>query len=116
MHIAVQDKTESEGGLVTCVRVWDPQSKEHIALCRRCSQQHVNNLSRQLPQSSASTHYAPPLYRPQRPPLSAKPQWWHRVLAWYKRPLTLLVCLWWRQRQARTQTASKRYTDLPSKH
>jgi hypothetical protein len=116
MHIAVQDQTEPEGILITCVRVWDPHSQQHIALCRRCSQHHVDNLGRPFQQSSPSSYYAPPLYRPQRRLLPAKPQWWHRGLAWSKRVLFWLVYLWAGPRRAHTQTVAKRYPGMPSKH
>jgi hypothetical protein len=44
IHIVVQGSHETDSGIVTYIRVWDPNTQTHIALCRSCNKQHTNAL------------------------------------------------------------------------
>lgn len=62
IHIAVQDNADPYGSRVTYVRVWDPGTQAHIALCRKCTKQHAGALG------SQAFRYAPPVHPQLRAP------------------------------------------------
>ena len=44
IHMVIQGSDDTDSGMVTYVRVWDPNTQTHIALCRSCNKQHTDAL------------------------------------------------------------------------
>jgi hypothetical protein len=78
VHIVVQGSHETDSGIVTYVRVWDPNTQTYIALCRSCNQHHTNALG------GPEFRYAPQVHQSARPSQrKGGPQ--HRRHPWLQR-------------------------------
>lgn len=116
VHVAVQTEAEPEDILITYVRVWDPVAQEHLALCRRCSQQHLYRLGEQAQHAMAPRPYAALPYRPAQR-LQFPEVWWGQVLSgWYQRLRFWFLRCWPQPSRRRHRTVSRRHTGTSSQH
>ena len=48
IHVVVQDTKDAFESVVTYIRIWDPHTQSHIAVCRQCSIAHLDALKMPL--------------------------------------------------------------------
>jgi type II secretory pathway component PulJ len=77
VHIVVQGSHETDSSIVTYIRVWDPHTQTHIALCRNCTKQHTDALG------SPQFRYAPQAHQSLRSSQRQSGQQ-HRRHAWLR--------------------------------
>ena len=112
IHIAVQGKEALCGSFVTYVRVWDPSTQTHIALCRTCNQQHTAALGNQGFQSTPQV-YQPAAISPRQGGHQAMRHQRLRHLprrVW--RVLTRLLFPWRAQKSSQTCVDTKSYSRI----
>lgn len=73
VHIVVQGSHETDSRIVTYMRVWDPNTQTHIALCRDCNKQHTGALG------SPEFQYAPRPSKRQDGQQHRRHQWLRRL-------------------------------------
>lgn len=44
IHVVVQDSQDAFESVVTYVRIWDPHTQSHVAVCRKCGMAHLESL------------------------------------------------------------------------
>lgn len=106
IHVVIHDDEAAYGSVVTYVRIWDPTVQTHIAVCRRCSQEHIAALGTPEFKYALETLPLPASSR-------ARALWlaWRRSWQACKRSLIVALrsCLWVRRRAPHC-TDRARYT------
>jgi hypothetical protein len=95
--------------IVTFVRAWDPQTQDHIVLCRRCSKEHIKALGQQEPEYVQTVPAVPDASQKQRYK-DRLYQWWQYLRRWGATLLGLLIDAWRRPKGVQDSTTTKPYS------
>lgn len=110
IHIAVQDSPDPYSSRVTYVRVWDPYTQTHVALCRQCNQQHTAALGSQAFQYAPRTSGRLRASHWQENHQNVRQQRLHYLPRRLWHLFTRLVCLWRGWKPSPTRLPTKSYS------
>ena len=109
IHIVVQGSHETDSGIVTYVRIWDPHTQTHIALCRSCTKQHTDALGSPEFQYAPQVHQSLQSSHPQGSQQHRRHPWLRRL--WRVRNvLTHLIFPWRARKPTRTRGDTVSYS------
>jgi hypothetical protein len=109
IHMIAQHDETSLETFVSYVQAWDPQTQEHLVLCRRCSKEHIQALGRPEPEYIQTSPAATDVMQ-ERGWADHIGRGWQCLWRWGTTLLTLCLHLWRRQKIERSAPPTKPYS------